>query len=426
MSQDHFDALETADPAFREAALVAALQRLLLHAQTHTAYGRDVLGGFDAASLTNRAALAKLPVLRKADLAVRQKNARTHTPPELLGGLSAVGWGGWELRATRVFQSPGPVYEPEGPGPDPWRMARAMYAAGFRAGDLVHNSFSYHLTPAGAMAESGALALGCTVLPAGVGNTELQLQAAQDLRCSAYAGTPSFLRIMLERAAAAGAPLHIHKAVLSGEAFPPALRDWCLAQGVHAYQSYATADLGLIAYETAARDGLVVDEGVIVEIVRPGTGEPLPPGEVGEVVVTSLNPAYPLIRLGTGDLSAELPHTASACGRTNRRLRGWLGRADQSAKVRGMFIHAAQVGQVRQLVPGLEGAMRWVVEGDGLTSDRFTVQLQQAPTEGLGERVAQAVRDVTKLRADVEFGVTPPNDGQVIEDRRTGTQGSGK
>jgi phenylacetate-CoA ligase len=316
-----------------------------------------------------------------------------------------------------VFQSPGPIYEPEGEA-DPWRFARAFFAAGLRAGELVHNSFSYHLTPAGAMMERGAHALGCTVFPGGVGNTELQLQAIADLKPQAYAGTPSFLRIAVEKAEALGRPLSITKASVGGEAFPPALRDWLQQRGIAAYQSYGTADVGLIAYETAAREGLVLDEGVIVEIVRPGTGDPVADGEVGEVVVTVLNPDYPLLRFGTGDLSAVLPGRCPT-GRTNTRIRGWLGRADQTAKVRGMFVHPGQIAELPKRHPGV-GRVRLVIDGE-MADDRMTLRAECAgAAEGLAQALAATLRDLTKLRGEVEL-VAPgslPNDGKLIEDAR--------
>ena len=265
---------------------------------------------------------------------------KAHRASNALGGYSALGWNAQRaLRpARRVYQSPGPIYEPEGETPDYWRTARAMRAAGFVAGDLVHNSFSYHLTPGAWIMESGAIALGCTVFPGGVGNTELQLQAMIDLRPDAYTGTPSFLRILLEKATETGVSLTgLKRALVSGEAFPPSLRDWLGERGVQAYQAYATAEAGVIAYESAAREGLVLEESVVLEIVRPGTDDPVPDGEVGEVVVTVLNPDYPLVRFGTGDLSAVLPGTCPT-GRTNTRIKGWMGRADQTAKVRGMFV----------------------------------------------------------------------------------------
>lgn len=404
MAAQHLDRLEARTPAEREAAQLQQLRALLHRVQKESAYGREVLAARDADSVRSLADLAAWPVLRKADIAQRQALTRP------LGGLGLDG-----SRPAKVFQSPGPIYEPEGPGPDPWRMARALRAAGFAAGDCVHNSFSYHLTPAGSMMESAALALGCTVLPAGIGQTDQQLQASRDVGCNAYVGTPSFLRILLERAGAG--PLALRKALVSGEAFPVALREAVQAHGIEAYQCYATADCGLIAYETSAREGLVIDEGVLVEIVRPGSGEPVPPGEVGEVVVTRLDAHYPLIRYATGDLSALMPGM-SPCGRTNHRLCGWLGRADQSAKVRGLFVHAAQVQQVRQQIPELTGRMRWVVEGE-MANDRFCVLVEGEASAGpLCERVAAAVREVTKLRAEVQLVSSLPNDGRVIEDRR--------
>jgi len=402
----HFDALETRDPAAREASQFDQLQAQLLHVQAHTRYGAAAFAGLDVRTIADRAALARLPVLRKQDIATRQRDPRHG----LLGGLAAVGWGGKSPRAAKVFQSPGPIYEPEAASPDPWRMGRALWASGVRAGDLVHNAFSYHLTPAGSMLESGCLALGATVLPAGVGATEQQLQAIHDLQPNIYCGTPSFLRILLEKGASS-----FRKALVSGEAFPVALRDWCFERGVLGYQCYATADCGLIAYETEARDGLLIDEGVIVEIVTPGTGEPVADGEVGEVVVTRLDPAYPLIRYATGDLSSLLPGR-SPCGRTNQRLRGWLGRADQSVKVRGLFIHESHVQQLRARFP--ERAMRWLIDGE-MANDRFCVQLQGLEDKALAERLLEAVRELTRLRAEVVFVPSLPADGRLIEDRRS-------
>ncbi len=416
MNEFH-DALETRDPAEREAALCAALPAQVAAAQRTPAFA-GILRGIDPAAIASRAALAQLPVTRKHELLERQKAQRAQDP---FGGFSAIGWRslGFARTARRVFQSPGPIYEPEGHGADYWRFARALYAAGLRAGDLVHNSFSYHLTPAGLMVESGAQAIGCTVFPGGVGNTELQLQALSELRADAYVGTPSFLRIALDKADEAGIALpHLRKASVGGEAFPPALRDAWRARGIEAYQSYGTADLGLVAYETAAREGLVLDEGVIVEIVRPGSGEPVPEGEVGEVVVTPLNPDYPLLRFGTGDLSAILPGRCPT-GRTHTRIKGWMGRADQTAKVRGMFVHASQVAEVLKRHPELRRA-RLVVEGE-MANDRMTLRAEAAAQpEALAAAVAASVRDITKLRCEVllEAPGTLPNDGKVVEDLR--------
>ena len=419
MNTEHYDELEVRDPEAREAALLAALPTQL-RAALATPAGSILLAGVDPAGVTTRAALAGLPVTRKQELLQRQQAARA-VGADPFGGFAAIGWRGQGAArpARHVFQSPGPIYEPEGAQADYWRFGRALFAAGFRAGDLVHNSFSYHLTPAGSMMETGAHAIGCTVFPGGVGNTELQLQAMTELRPQAYAGTPSFLRIALEKADELGIALpSLTKASVGGEAFPPALRDALAARGVQAYQSYGTADVGLIAYETAARAGLVLDEGVIVEIVRPGTGEPVPDGEVGEVVVTVLNPDYPLVRFGTGDLSAVLPGRCPT-GRTHTRIRGWLGRADQTAKVRGMFVHPSQVAEVLKRHPEL-GRARLVIEGE-MANDRMTLHAEASSRpEGLAQAVAQSLRDVTKLRGEVALA-TPgslPNDGKVIEDAR--------
>ena len=414
----HFDALETRRPQERESALMAALPAQVANAQKNSAAFAEILKGVDAASITSRTALAQLPVTRKYELLERQQAQRAKDP---FGGFSSIGWKGMVRSAgvKRVYQSPGPIYEPEGHAADYWRAGRAMAAAGFESGDLVHNCFSYHLTPGAWIMESGAHALGCAVIPGGVGNTEQQLAAVADLRPHAYSGTPSFLKILIEKAAEAGQKLSITKALVSGEACPPSLRDWFMQQGVQAYQCYATADVGLIAYETAAREGLVLDEGVIVEIVRPGTGEPLPEGEVGEVVVTVLNPDYPLIRFGTGDLSAVLPG-ACPTGRTNTRIKGWMGRADQTTKVRGMFVHPGQINEVVKRFPEIVKA-RLVVTGE-MANDQMVLQVETAsPSDALLLRVADAVRDVTKLRADVR-AVVPgslPNDGKVIEDARS-------
>ena len=414
----HLDSLETRLPQDREAALMAALPVQISHAQQHSAAFAGILSGVNAAAITSRTALASLPVTRKHELLERQQAQRATDP---FGGFSTIGWKGLvrSSGARRVYQSPGPIYEPEGAGADYWRAARAMAAAGFEAGDLVHNCFSYHLTPGAWIMESGAHALGCTVIPGGVGNTEQQLAAVADLRPVAYSGTPSFLKILIEKATEAGQRLSITKAMVSGEACPPSLRDWFTQQGVVAYQCYATADVGLIAYETSAREGLVLDEGVIVEIVRPGTGDPVAEGEVGEVVVTVLNPDYPLIRFGTGDLSAVLPG-ACPTGRTNTRIKGWMGRADQTTKVRGMFVHPGQVDQVAKRFPAVLKA-RLVVTGE-MANDQMTMRVESREiTQELQRALADAVRDVTKLRAEVELVLpgTLPNDGKVIEDARS-------
>ena len=414
---EHIDALEVRDPAEREAALMQALPGLVAAAQLLPALGSK-LAGVKAAGITSRHALARLPVTRKGELLERQLASRSTDP---FGGFSAIGWRAMTRSgARRVYQSPGPIYEPESDGADYWRSARALRAAGFAAGDLVHNSFSYHLPPGAWIMEAGAHALGCTVFPGGVGNTELQLQAIVDLKPDAYCGTPSFLRILVEKAAETGTSItSIQKALVSGEAFPPSLRDWLLERGIQGYQAYATADAGLIAYETAARQGLVVDEGILLEIVRPGTDDPVAEGEVGEVVVTVFNSAYPLVRFGTGDLSALLPGPCPT-GRTNTRIKGWMGRADQTTKVRGMFVHASQVGEIVKRHPGVARA-RLVVEGE-MANDRMIFRVEHAgQDEGLAQAVAASVKDITKLRADqvqiVGLG-SLPNDGKVIEDAR--------
>jgi phenylacetate-CoA ligase len=411
---DFFDPLETRDPAQREAQLLAALPRQVAHAQQHAPAFAQILAGVEARAIDSREALARLPVTRKPELLERQKATRPRDP---FGGFSTLVRG---PRMPHIFASPGPIYEPDGTDANYWRAARAMYAAGFRTGDLVHNSFSYHMTPGAFIMESGAHALGCTVFPAGVGQTEQQLQAIAELRPVAYLGTPSFLRILLEKAAETGADVSsMRKALTGGEALPPSLRDWFATRGVAAYQSYATADLGLIAYETQARDGLVLDEEIIVEIVRPGTGDPVADGEVGELVATSLNPAYPLIRFGTGDLSALLPGSCPT-GRTNTRIKGWMGRADQTTKIRGMFVHPGQVADIARRFPEVLKA-RLVVSGE-MANDVMTLQVETTSVpNGLDERIGDAIRDITKLRGDVQL-LSPgslPNDGKVIEDARS-------
>ncbi|MDW5442490.1 phenylacetate--CoA ligase family protein [Polaromonas sp. SM01] len=414
----HYDALETRPPAEREAALLAALPEQIAHARTRSPAFSALLAGVDALAVDSRAALAQLPVIRKHELLELQKAARqAGGSGDVFGGFSALPFG---ARMPRVFASPGPIYEPEGARKDYWRMARAMFAAGFRPGELIHNSFSYHFVPAGSMMETGAHALGCTVFPGGTGQTEQQVQAIAELKPAGYIGTPSFLKLIVDKAAEMGVPLpSLTKALLSAEAFPPSLQAWFAGRGIDGYQCYATADLGLIAYETPAREGLVLDEQVLVEIVRPGTGDPVPEGEVGELVVTTFNPDYPLIRFGTGDLSAVL---AGPCptGRTNSRIKGWMGRADQTTKVRGMFVHPGQVADIARRFPEIRKA-RLVVSGE-MAKDNMTLQVEVSDQpSGLASRISEAIRDVTKLRGDVEL-MAPgslPNDGKVIEDARS-------
>ena len=414
-----FDVLETRQPAEREAALMSALPVQIAHAQINASAMAEILSGVDASKITSREALSKLPVTRKSELLDRQKAARTQSGgQEVFGGFSTLVRG---PKMLRVFASPGPIYEPDGVGPDYWRGARGLYAAGFRSGDLVHNAFSYHMTPGAFIMESAAHAIGCTVFPAGVGQTEQQLEAIADLKPSAYLGTPSFLRILVEKATETGSDISsLKKGLVGGEAFVPSLRDWFTERGLNVYQSYATADLGLIAYETSAREGLVLDEGVIVEIVRPGTGDTVAAGEVGEMLVTTLNPSYPLIRFATGDLSALLPGHCPT-GRTNTRIKGWMGRADQTTKIRGMFVHPKQVDDIVKRFPEVAKA-RLVVAGE-MGNDSMTLKVETACSgpDALAQKISDAIRDVTKLRGDVELVAVGslPNDGKVIEDARS-------
>jgi phenylacetate-CoA ligase len=414
-----FDDLETRDPAQREADLMARLPAQIAHAQQHTAAFAEILKGVDAKKITSRAALAQLPVTRKTELHERQKNSRA-AGGDVFGGFAALVRGSLASSMGRIFASPGPIYEPEGKTADYWRAGRAVFAAGFRAGDLAHNAFSYHMTPGAYMMESGAHANACTVFPAGTGQTEQQLQALAELKPDGYLGTPSFLKILVEKAQEAGQTLSIKKGLVSGEAFPPSLRDWFTERGMDIYQCYATADLGLIAYETTSRQGLVLAEDVIVEIVRPGTGDPVPEGEVGELVVTSLNPLYPLIRFGTGDLSAVLSGQCPT-GRTNGRIKGWMGRADQTTKIRGMFVHPGQVAEVVKRFPEVARA-RLVVSGE-MANDQMVLKVETAQSSdaSMKEKIAAAIKDVTKLRGDVELLQlgSLPNDGKVIEDARS-------
>ncbi|HRQ59338.1 MAG TPA: AMP-binding protein [Azoarcus taiwanensis] len=405
----HYDTRETRDPQQRERDLLTRLPAQIAHAKANAPAFAKLLAEVDPESVTTREALAGLPVTRKSELLELQKAARP------FGGFAAVKWG---RDCRRVFASPGPLYEPESARTDYYRLARALFAAGFREGDLVHNTFSYHFTPAGSMMETAAHALGCTVFPAGVGQTEQQVAAIADLAPNAYTGTPSFLRIILDKADELGVKSSFTKAFVSGEAFPPSVRDAFAARGISAYQAYATADIGLIAYETEAREGLIADEDVIIEIVRPGTGDPVGEGEVGEVVVTTLNPDYPLIRFGTGDLSAVLAG-ASPCGRTNVRIKGWMGRADQTTKIKGMFVHPGQVAAVVKRHPEILRA-RLIVDNPDL-NDRMTLHCETAHGDnGLAVEVAASIRELTKLRGEVSF-VAPgslANDGKVIDDIR--------
>jgi phenylacetate-CoA ligase len=405
---DHYDSLETRDPAQREREQSAALPEMIARAMSAPGWARH-LKGIEPKSVSSRAALAKLPVLRKSDIAALQKA----NPP--FGGLNVTPPG----KARRLLMSPGPIFEPEGEGSDWYGSARALFAAGFRAGDIVHNSFAYHLTPGGFILESGARALGCAVIPGGVGNTEQQLEAIAHYKPSGYVGTPDFLKILLDTAEKTGKDASsIKRALVSGAALPNSLREGLGRRGVAVLQCYATAELGVIAYESEAREGMIVNDNIILEIVRPGTGDPVAEGEVGEVVVTSFNPDYPMIRLGTGDLSALLPGI-SPCGRTNIRIKGWMGRADQTAKIKGMFVHPKQIAEVAARHPELK-RLRLVI-GRENEQDTMTLLAESAMRESEREAaVAATLQSVTKLKGAVKLVVPGelPNDGKVIADER--------
>jgi phenylacetate-CoA ligase len=405
----HYDSLETRAPSLRDSEEFAALPKIIAHAMQAPGWAKQ-LAGVDPKSVTSRAALAKLPLLHKSAIAALQKE----NPP--FGGLNVTLPG----KAKRLLMSPGPIFEPEGFGDDWWGAARACFAAGFRAGDVVHNSFAYHLTPGGFIMESGAHKLGCAVVPGGVGNTEQQLGAIAHYKPSGYMGTPDFLKILLDTAAKSATDASsIKRALVSGAALPGSLRQELEGRGVAVLQCYAAAELGIIAYESDAMDGMIVNETVIVEVVRPGTGDPLAEGEVGEVVVTSFNPDYPMIRLATGDLSAVLPGR-SPCGRTNIRIKGWMGRADQTAKVKGMFVHPRQIAEVGARHPELT-KLRLVV-GREREQDTMTLMAETATADAsLQGTVADTLQSVTKLKGVVKL-VEPgalPNDGKVIADERT-------
>ena len=408
-----YDALEARDPALREAALMIALPGIIAAAKERCPAYRDLLAGVRPEKVTDREALAELPLTRKSELIELQRR----NPP--FGGFAAVPVS--SLR--RVFVSPGPIYEPEARRPDYGRFARALFAAGFRAGDLVHNTFSYHLTPAGAMVESAAEALGCPVIPAGTGQTEQQLRAIADLRPTGYVGTPSFLKILLDRAGSQGIDVSsLKKALVSAESLPAALRQDICSRGMRVLQCYGTADIGVIAYESTGPDdeieeGMVLDEQIIVELVRPGTGEPVGPGEIGEVAVTTLTPEYPLIRFATGDLSAMLPGPARGA-RTNHRIKGWLGRADQTTKVRGMFVHPEQIADVLRRHKSITRARLVVERPAGADEMTLFVEIGE-PADNLA-RIAETVQALTRLRGTISPVAkgSLPRDGKLIDDRR--------
>ena len=410
----HYDKLETRSPAAREKALMAALPKLVAHAKKNASGFARILKDVKPQDIKTRKALAKLPVTRKSDLGTLQKDM----PP--LGGLNATP----VEKLGKLFISPGPIYDPEGRGKDWWRTARGLFAGGFRPGDRVIDTFAYHFTPAGSMLESGLLALGCTVVPAGTGQTEMQVAAINGLQVSGYVGTPSFLKLIVEKADELKVDIScLRRAQVGAEYLPPALRAAMRERGIVVTQMYGSADLGVIAYESLDKngspcEGMILEEALILEIVRPGTGDPVQPGEVGEVVITTFNKDYPLIRFATGDLSAVLPGK-SPCGRTNVRIKGWMGRADQSTKVRAMFVTPKQVDEIvkrhREIVRA-----RLVVSGEP-GSDQMTLKVEvreRAP--GLAETIVATIRDVTKLRGEVELvdAGTLPNDGKVIEDLR--------
>jgi phenylacetate-CoA ligase len=405
---DHYDSLETRDPAERERDLFARLSEIVARAAAAPGWAKQ-LAGHDPKSVVSRAALSKLPLLRKSDLLTRQKES----PP--FGGFNVTS----PARLKRFLVSPGPIFEPEGRGSDTWGCARAAFAAGFRAGDVVLNTFAYHLTPGGFIMESGAHALGCAVIPAGPGNTEQQLEAIAHFKPVGYMGTPDFLKILLDAAGKAGKDASsIKRALVSGAALPASLRQELSSRGVAVLQCYATAEAGVISYESDARDGMIVNENIVLEIVRPGTGEPVPDGEVGEVVVTTFNPDYPMIRLATGDLSAVMPG-ASPCGRTNMRIKGWMGRADQTTKVKGMFVRPELVVEVGKRHAVL-GRVRLVVTRSGEQDAMALLAECATPEAGLADAISTTLQSVTKLKGEVKL-VAPgslPNDGKVIADER--------
>jgi phenylacetate-CoA ligase len=409
-SQRYYDELETRPAEVRERQLFADLPGLIEHAIKHAPGAAAVLKGVDARAVTSRQMLARLPVIRKSELTQRQQEL----PP--FGGLAATAPGA----LARIFASPGPIYDPEGRRPDYWRFARALFAAGFRPGDIIHNCFSYHLTPAGSMLESGAHALGCAVIPGGVGQTEQQVRVMADVKPAGYIGTPSFFKIIFDKATELGADISsVKKALVAAEALPSSLRAELESHGCRVLQCYASADLGNMAYESEAREGMIVDEALIMEILRPGTGDPVPAGEVGEIVVTSFNRDYPLIRFATGDLTAVLPGM-SPCGRTNMRIKGWMGRADQSAKVRAMFIHPSQIAEIVRRHPAVVKARLTIDRVNAQDTMTLACEVAGAADPSLVSAIVESVQTVCKLRGEVKLVAqgSLPNDGKVIEDIR--------
>jgi len=410
MTGDYFDKLETRDEMTRSLALQMDLPKQIAHAKSSATAYTDILADVDASAVTSLDALAALPVTRKSDLMERQAADKP------FGGLASAGPG----NMVRVYASPGPVYEPEGEGPDYWRTGRAMYAAGVRAGDLIHNTLSYHFTPAGFMIESGARAIGCGVFPAGVGQTELQVGAIVDLQPDVYCGTPSFLKILIDKAAELGADIScIKKGLVGGEALPPSLRETLSGHGVDVLQFYGTADVGTIAYESSAREGLIIDENILVEIVTPGTGDPVAEGEVGEILVTSFSKDYPLVRFATGDMSKYLPGQ-SPCGRTNTRIAGWMGRADQTTKVKGMFVRPEQVASVVKKHPEITKA-RLVVDREDVNDSMTLCCEVSEQSDALADDIRNSLKELCKLRGEVKFVADGElaSDGKVIDDVRS-------
>ena len=410
MTDEYFDKLETRDAMTRSLALQMDLPKQIEHAKTSTTAYAEILGGVDPGSVTSLEVLASLPVTRKSDLMDRQAADRP------FGGLASATPG----NMVRVYASPGPVYEPEGEGPDYWRTGRAMYAAGIRAGDLIHNTLSYHFTPAGFMIESGARAIGCGVFPAGVGQTELQVSAIVDLQPNVYCGTPSFLKILIDKAAESGADIScIKKGLVGGEALPPSLRETLSAHGVDVLQFYGTADVGTIAYESNAKEGLIIDENILVEIVTPGTGDPVAEGEVGEILVTSFSQDYPLVRFATGDMSKYLPG-ASPCGRTNTRIAGWMGRADQTTKVKGMFVRPEQVATVVKRHPEIIKA-RLVVDSKDAVDSMTLMCESENQSDSLADEIKNSLKEICRLRGEVSLVASGElaSDGKVIDDLRS-------
>jgi phenylacetate-CoA ligase len=409
-SDEFYDDLETRDPEARETALMGQLSEQVANAKANAPYWSQALADIEPAEMNSRAVLAQLPTLRKSDLAEIQKN----NPP--LGGICTEPM----AQLAHIFSSPGGIYEPDTTRKDYWRYARPLWAAGVRPGNLVHNTFSYHLTPAAALVESGCRAIGCPVMPGGVGNTEIQLELMADLKPDFYIGTPSFLRILLNKAKELGIDLsNLKNGLVGAEALPPSLRQELADNGVAVLQGYGTADLGSVAYESKAVDGMIIDEGVIVEIVEPLGTKPVAEGEVGEIVVTTLNPTYPLFRFATGDLSQLLPGP-SPCGRTNMRIKGWLGRADQSTKVRGMFVHASQVQQIAAKHPQITKARLVITSQDNTDQMTLKVVLEGADVS-IADAIADTIRDVTKLRgrAEIVDAAELPDDGKMIDDARS-------